>query len=64
MTEELRVSLEEFDLTGIVKEVCESIRLEVEKKNLKMIENFEEDIIIKTDRRRIKQILKTLSVTL
>lgn len=54
---EVRVSLEEFDLTELVKEVCESIRLEVEKKNLKMIENIEEGIIIKTDRRRIKQIL-------
>ncbi len=54
---EIRISQEGFDLTELVKEVCESMRLEAEKKNLKMIENIEEGIIIKTDRRRIKQIL-------
>jgi len=54
---EIRLSLEDFDLTELVREVCESIRLEAEKKNLKMIENIQEGIIIKSDKRRIKQIL-------
>lgn len=54
---EPRIFMEDFNLSELVKEVCESIRLEVEKKNLKMIENIEEGITVKTDRRRVKQIL-------
>lgn len=54
---EIRISIEDFSMSELVKEVCESIRLEAEKKNLEMIEKIEEGIFIRSDRRRVKQIL-------
>lgn len=54
---EIKISIEDFSMSELVKEVCESIRLEAEKKNLEMIEKIEEGIFIRSDRRRVKQIL-------
>lgn len=53
---EMRIFLEDFDLSELLREVIESIRVEAEKKYLRIIENIEKEIVIKSDRRRVKQI--------
>ncbi len=54
---EARILIEEFGLSELAREVLDSFRVDLERKNLEVREKIEEGIKIKSDRRRIKQIL-------
>ncbi|MCD6386546.1 GAF domain-containing sensor histidine kinase, partial [Candidatus Sumerlaeota bacterium] len=56
----VELAIEEFDLSILLQEVKDSITVAVEKKDLKMSLEMPEKLVIKSDERRVKQIIVNL----
>jgi len=56
----IELAIEEFDLSSLVQEVKDSFMVAAEEKGLKISLKMAERVIIKSDRRRVKQILMNL----
>lgn len=54
------VSLEEFELGGVVREVIDSVSPMMKEKGLELITDVPDSILLLSDRRRVKQILMNL----
>jgi len=52
--------IEEFNLSGLVKEVNDSFTVAAEKKGLKLILETPKELVIKSDERRTKQVIMNL----
>ena len=52
--------IEEFDLSSLLQEVKDSLTVAADKKGLKMPLNMPEKLVIKSDERRVKQIIVNL----
>ena len=59
--DQVELRIEEFDLLTIVQEVKDSFTVDVDKKGLKMSLNMPEKLVIKSDERRVKQIMVNLA---
>ncbi|MCX5707363.1 MAG: PAS domain-containing sensor histidine kinase, partial [Candidatus Omnitrophica bacterium] len=58
--EKIQLTIEEFDLSRVVKEVKDSFAVAVEEKGLKLIVEMPDKVVIKSDERRIRQIIINL----
>lgn len=56
----VEISIEKIDLSDIIKEVLSIIKPMASKKEISLETNFEDNLIIESDRRRVKQILMNL----
>ena len=56
----IELAIEEFDLSALVREVKDSLKVAVEEKDLKMSLKMPKRLIIRSDERRTKQVLMNL----
>ena len=59
--DKVELLIEEFDLSTIVQEVKDSFTVAIDKKDLKMPLNMPGKLVIKSDERRVKQIIVNLA---
>jgi signal transduction histidine kinase len=58
--EQVKLAIEEFDLPDLIREIRDSFRIALDNKNLKMSLEMPERLIIKSDKRRTKQVIMNL----
>lgn len=59
-TEEIALELEQFNFSQLVEEVSENFKYQFVSKSIDLVEEIEEDILIKGDKHRVSQILINL----